>query len=894
MARDKKTTRKTASADPHFERESAKYENPIPSREFILEFMKDKGQPLPFAAVLNGLGLYSDDHEIALSRRLGAMSRDGQLLQNRRGLWCLPEKMDLRRGRVQGHRDGYGFVALDEGGADWVIPQQEMRKVLPGDRVLVAAKGTDRKGRTEAQIVQVIEEAERLLVGRFQQDRGVSYVAPSDPRVAQDFIIAPGDDLGAKPDQIVVFAVTQRGHKHLQPLARVVEVLGDHLAPGMEVQIAIRTFDLPDTFSDAVLREVGDLSPQVRPEDSAGRIDLRKLPLVTIDGEDARDFDDAVYCERKKSGGWRLWVAIADVSHYVRPGTALDREAENRGNSVYFPGFVIPMLPELLSNGLCSLNPDVDRLCMVCEMTVSEAGSLSSYRFYPAVMRSHSRFTYTRVWDLLNGAAPQSEREQQLLPALRELHALYGALAEARQQRGGLELDSRETKVIFNSERKIEKIVPVTRNDAHRLIEECMILANVASARYLNKQQMPALYRVHQGTNQRKLDTLREQLAVLRLSLGGGDEPSPKDYAQLLAKIAQRPDADAIQTLLLRSLTQAVYQSEMEPHFGLALNAYTHFTSPIRRYPDLVVHRALKAVLEKSEPVPVGCDSAVHYQVADLDRVGAHCSMTERRADEATRDVVNWLKCEFMEDKLGEVFDGTVTGVVGFGLFVELDEVFVEGLVHVSTLRNDYYHFDQARSALVGERGGQVFRLGDRLQVRVANVDLDQRQIDFHYLGRAETREPDRENDLGEEDIRARRLQAIRKAMAREGASTRDLDEKMRADDRRAGLLPPPARSRPERQGQERPGPERSSRDDGHAGKPGRRSGAGKPASTGGRSKSAAGKSGGGLSSSGKSSGGKSAGGKSAGGKPASGKSAGRAAGKGKSAAGKSPGKKRR
>lgn len=754
--------------DPHYAREAAKYDNPIPSREFILSFMAEKGTPLPFPAIMNGLQLYSEEHEIALERRLHAMARAGQLIKNRRELWCLPDKMDLKPARVETIRDGSGFAILDQGGDDWVLNAREMRKALHGDRVLVAAQGKDRRGRTEAIIVEIIEEEPRHIVGRLQQERGIFYIVPSDARIGQDVIVPPGEEGGAKPQQMVVARLTQRGHAHAQPMAKVVEVLGDHLAPGMEIEVALRQFDLPHQFSSAVEDEIAALKPVVAEHDKAGRIDLRDKFLVTIDGEDAKDFDDAVYCERKRGGGWRLWVAIADVSHYVRLNTALDEEAQKRGNSVYFPGAVIPMLPELLSNGLCSLKPNVDRLCLCCEMTVSEAGNLSSYRFYPAVMRSHNRFTYTRVWALLNNEPAQNEAEQKLLPSIRELHELYKCLAETRQQRGAIELETRETRVVFNEERKIEKIVPMIRNDAHKLIEECMILANVAAAKFLHKAEMPALYRVHEGPNQRKLEALREQLSTLGLYLGGGDEPSPKDYALLMARVAVRPDADNIQLLLLRSLTQAIYQPELNGHFGLALAAYTHYTSPIRRYPDLVVHRAIKAVLSKTDREMVGNDGAVHYDNAELEALGSSCSMTERRADEASRDVTSWLKCEYMRDKIGETYQGKVTSVAGFGLFVELDEIFVEGLVHVSSLRNDYYHFDGARQILKGERTGERFGLGDKLIIRVADVDLDQRKMDFHFIRKAETVSSSDDRELTEEDMRARRLASIRKAMARD------------------------------------------------------------------------------------------------------------------------------
>ncbi|NQD38967.1 ribonuclease R [Permianibacter sp. IMCC34836] len=849
-------------ADPHFDREQAKYDNPIPSREFILSFLTEKGAPLPFPAILNGLGLYSEDHEVALERRLKAMARDGQLVQNRRGLWCLPGKMDVKPGRIEGHRDGFGFVILDEGGDDWVLNEREMRKAMHGDRVLVAAQGRDRRGRIEALIVEVLGATPRHVVGRFHRQRGLAFVQASDTRISQDLIVPPGDEGGANDGQMVVVELAPRVSALSQPLAKVVEVLGDHLAPGMEIEVAIRQFDLPHQFPPAVEKEIAALAPVVQDADKKDRVDLRTLPLVTIDGEDAKDFDDAVYCERKKAGGWRLWVAIADVSHYVRRGSALDVEALNRGNSVYFPGFVIPMLPELLSNGLCSLKPDVDRLCLVCEMTVSDAGSLSSYRFYPAVMRSQQRFTYTRVWALLNGEPVQSEKERELLPALQELQALYQALADSRRQRGAIELDTRETKVLFNAERKIDRIVPVVRNDAHRLIEECMILANVAAARFLNKHEMPALYRVHQGPNLRKLEALREQLGMLGLALGGGAEPTPKDYAMLMSKIAARPDADTIQVLLLRSLTQAVYQPEMEPHFGLALTAYAHFTSPIRRYPDLVVHRGIKAILASealaTKTAMAGNEGAVRYDTAELEAVGSSNSMTERRADEATRDVTSWLKCEYMRDKLGETFAGRVTAVVGFGLFVELDEVFVEGLVHISSLRNDYYHFDAARQTLTGERSHEQFSLGDRIQVRVAEVDLDQRKIDFQFIERVRVgantaaTARSRTDEPTDAEMKAQRMAAIRKALARDGAGT--LPDKVLREGGGRGN-----RERSDSRGQRQGADAGASKKAGSSA--GRKETSGKPARAGGKAsngKASTGKSGASKSGASKSSAGKS------------------------------------
>ncbi|GAL23528.1 3'-to-5' exoribonuclease RNase R [Vibrio maritimus] len=536
---------------------------------------------------------------------------------------------------------------------------------------------------------------------------------------------------------VVVVEVTDRGSRSRGMMGQVVEVLGENMAPGMETQIAIRTHQIPHEWPEEVDKQVKQFGEFVPEEAKEGRVDLRDLPLVTIDGEDARDFDDAVYCERKKSGGWRLWVAIADVSYYVRPDTPLDKEAIVRGNSVYFPSQVVPMLPEVLSNGLCSLNPQVDRLCMVCEMTISETGKLSGYKHYEAVMNSHARLTYNKVSDILEGNEELRERYSAVVPHLHELHNMYKVLKGARDNRGAIEFETVETKFIFNAERKIDRIEPVVRNDAHKIIEECMILANIASASLVEKAKEPALYRVHETPGEERLQGFRDFLGELGLDLSGGLEPSPTDYAELIKKIGERQDKELIQTMLLRSMKQAVYNADNAGHFGLALKRYAHFTSPIRRYPDLLLHRAIKYLIAKQEGrntdrwTPTG---GYHYSFDDMDYYGEQCSMTERRADDATRDVADWLKCEYMQDHVGEVLDGVIANVTGFGFFVRLTELHIDGLVHISSLANDYYQFDPIGQRLIGESFGAIYRLGDAVKVKVLSVNLDDKQIDFELV----------------------------------------------------------------------------------------------------------------------------------------------------------------
>ncbi|CAE6926515.1 3'-5' exoribonuclease that releases 5'-nucleoside monophosphates and is involved in maturation of structured RNAs [Vibrio sp. B1FIG11] len=726
--------------DPFADRESKNYENPIPSREFILEFLEEAGVPMNRNDLFEALKLKGEEQYEGLRRRLRAMERDGQLVFTRRQCYALPEKLEMVKGYVIGHKDGHGWVR-PEGSVgkdnDIVLPHHQMKHIIHGDYVLVQPTDNSKRGRREGRLVRVLEERNTQIVGRFFLEYGYSYVVPDDSRISQDILIPNEHKAGARMGNVVVIEITDRGSRSRGMMGKVVEVLGENMAPGMETQIAIRTHQIPHDWPEAVDKQIENLGEEVPEEAKVGRVDLRDLPLVTIDGEDARDFDDAVYCEKKKSGGWRLWVAIADVSYYVRTDSALDKEAINRGNSVYFPSQVVPMLPEVLSNGLCSLNPQVDRLCMVCEMTISDTGKLSGYKHYEAVMNSHARLTYNKVGAILEGDEELRMRYHAVVPHLEELHAMYKVLKEARDNRGAIEFETVEAKFIFNADRKIESIEPVIRNDAHKIIEECMILANIASASYVEKAKEPALYRVHESPGELRLQGFRDFLSELGLDLKGGLEPSPTDYADLVKQIAERQDKELIQTMLLRSMKQAVYNADNAGHFGLALKRYAHFTSPIRRYPDLLLHRAIKYLIAKEEGrnqdrwTPTG---GYHYSFDDMDFYGEQCSMTERRADDATREVADWLKCEYMQDHVGDELDGVIANVTSFGFFVRLTELHIDGLVHISTLANDYYQFDPIGQRLIGESFGNIYRLGDAVKVKVLAVNLNDKQIDFELI----------------------------------------------------------------------------------------------------------------------------------------------------------------
>ena len=730
--------RRSRGADPFAEREAQKYERPIPSREAILHWLEEVDQPLPFERLLHDLKLTRAEDVEALNRRLAAMLRDGQLVQNRRGEYCLVKRLPLVAGTVIGHRDGFGFLKPDEGGDDVFLPPRQMRELMHGDRAVVRVQGRDARGRAEGSVVDVLERNTSELAGRYVEEKGVSYVVPDNARIAHTVQIPSMERGGARSGQMVVVEITQQPSKHSEVIGRVSRVMGERNAAGMATELAIHAHALPHAFPAAVEHDVDGLHPQVPEQAKQGRLDLRGTPLVTIDGEDARDFDDAVFCERQ-GDGFRLLVAIADVSHYVESDTALDQEARKRGNSVYFADRVIPMLPEVLSNGLCSINPQVDRLCLVCEMHVDRQGEVSRARFHEAVMRSAARFTYTKVAAILVDKDAKLRREfAPLVPHLENLHALYQVLARARARRGAIDFETNETRVVFDDQGGIAAIRPTVRNDAHKLIEECMIAANVQAAKFLAKHKLATLYRVHAGPKEESLEKLRAFLGTMGLSLGGGTKPEPAHYAQLLAKVKDRPDRHLIETVLLRSLAQAVYTPENVGHFGLALPFYAHFTSPIRRYPDLLVHRAIRHVLRG------GNERNFSYSVSHMDQLGSHCSMTERRADEATRDALDRLKAEYMRDKQGEEFDGLVTGVTNFGLFVQIKDLYVEGLIHVTSLPNDYYDHDPVGHRLVGERSGRVFRLTDPVRVKVAAVNVDERKIDFELVSGAPARRPRR------------------------------------------------------------------------------------------------------------------------------------------------------
>lgn len=743
----------TPADDPHADREAERYDNPVASRELILATLEELGKPLTHPQLAKHFGFFDDERVEALRRRLIAMSRDGQLQSDRRGSYQPLRDEELIRGRVQGHKDGFGFLIPDDGGADLVLSSRQMRLLFDGDIAMVRIAGYDHKGRREANVARVETRRYKHVIGRYREEDGVAYVQPDNPRLTQDILVQPGP-VGATQDQFVNVEITEYPTGRSLACGKIVEVLGDFMAPGMEIDIALRNYDIPHVWPTKVETEVATLSPEVdeAAKSEPGRVDIRNLPLMTIDGEDAKDFDDAVYAEKRRGGGFRLVVAIADVSHYVRPGTELDTEAKARGNSVYFPGHVVPMLPEILSNGLCSLNPHVDRLCMVCDITFSAAGKMTSNKFYPGVMHSQARTTYDQVSDFLvhsDGKAAKVLAErwpEAVKESLHTLFALFNVLRSVRETRGALDFDSGETRILFGGDRKIDRIVPVTRNKAHMLIEEMMLAANVAAANFVLKAKVPALFRNHDGPKNEKLNKLRVTLQALGLRFTASVKPTPSDFLDLIKQIADRPDKSIIETMLLRSLSQAVYSPNNIGHFGLAYEAYAHFTSPIRRYPDLLLHRAIRSVIAgesettlrqrmgravkgafggKVEPLPG------EVQMVSL---GEHCSMTERRADEATRDVMAWLKCEYMQDRVGEDFDGVIAAVTAFGFFVELEDVFVEGLVHISQLRDDYYQFDSTFHRLVGERTGKRFAIGEPVRIKVAAVNLDERKMDFQLI----------------------------------------------------------------------------------------------------------------------------------------------------------------
>ncbi|MFE8646745.1 ribonuclease R [Sphingomonas sp. NCPPB 2930] len=720
---------------------------------------------------------------------------------------------------VQGHRDGHGFLLRDDGQSDVFLPSNEMRAVLHKDRVKARIVRHDRKGRPEGRVLEIVERPPQPLIGRLLQESGVWLVAPEDKRYGQDILIPKGATGVAKPGQVVVVELTELPALYGQPVGRVVEVLGEVDDPGMEIEIAVRKYGVPHEFSDACLAAAKALPDKVRPQDHRNRVDLRDVPLVTIDGEDARDFDDAVYCEPAKIGranGWRLLVAIADVSHYVHTGNAIDIDAYDRATSVYFPRRVIPMLPEKLSNGLCSLNPEVERLCMVCDMLVTAKGEVHAYQFYPAVMFSHARFTYTEVAAILsNTRGPEAAKRKDRVEDLLNLSDVYRALLGARGVRGAVDFETTETQIVCDENGRIEKIVPRTRNEAHRLIEEAMLAANVCSADFILQGNQPGLYRVHEGPTPEKKEILRNYLKAMGVGITIGDDPVPGEFQAIAQATKDRPDAQQIHTMLLRSMQQAIYTPFNSGHFGLAYEAYTHFTSPIRRYPDLLVHRVIKAILGKTTyqlpglPTPGEAHAKLAKRLAQRVKApeqkpmkvvaspeamqawqaaGLHCSANERRADEASRDVEAWLKCKYMREHLGEEYGGVVTACTSFGIFVTLDAMYVEGLVHITELGGEYFRFDEARQELRGERTGIRYAVGSRLRVQVSRVDLDGRKIDFRLVREGEDLVSRAMRDKGgrEPDAAAGGASDSRSARPRKNRGARAED---------SALSPPPARS---------------------------------------------------------------------------------------------------
>lgn len=719
--------------DPFYEREKAKYERPTASREYILQAIEALGAPISFDDLADALLIPVDDEEgnIGLDRRLRAMLRDGQIISNRKGGFIPVDEKDLIRGRVQAHPNGFGFLVPDEGGDDLFIHAKQMDELFHNDHVVMRKAGVGRGGKTEGRLVEIIERAHTHMVGQIFYEDSIAFMEPANKRLTQDILISNDKTMGATDGQMVKVEITRQPTRRHQAQGQVVEILGDHMAPGMEIDVAISSHHIPNEWPEEALAESNALGDEVEESHKEGRKDYRHLPLITIDGEDAKDFDDAVYCEPNENG-WKVLVGIADVSHYVSTGSALDKEAENRATSIYFPGRVVPMLPESLSNGLCSLNPNVDRLCMMCEMQVDKTGHISSYSFHEGVFQSQARTTYNQVWSILSGGDDSAELMVQfadVLPNIYALYDLYKAMAGARAERGAIDFETVETKIQFSDDKKIEAIVPVFRNDAHKIVEECMIAANICAAKFIQKHSVPALYRVHDTPDPEKYEDLREFLMGFAIGLPANSQPDVKMYADVLDSAKERPEARLIQTVLLRSMKQAMYLPDCNGHFGLALDHYAHFTSPIRRYPDLMVHRAIRHILRG------GTKDDYNYTQGQLVALGEICSTAERRADEATRDATDWLKCEYMMDRVSETFSGMITGVASFGLFIELEDVYVEGMVHVTNLDKDYYEFDPVGHRLVGERTGQTYRLSDKVEVQVVRVDLEDRKIELELAG---------------------------------------------------------------------------------------------------------------------------------------------------------------
>ena len=745
MAKGQKN-KNSITDDPYADRESSNYAQPIASREYIIDLIKNESS-LDRRQLIKKLSIKGQVAREALRRRLNAMVRDGQLkYRKKKDVFYVSDPNKLISGKVEAHRDGYGFLLI-EGDEDIFLSEREMRTIFHGDEVLVSILGRTRRGGIEGKVEKITKRALTTVVGRINSDKNNFFVLPDNPRINHDIFLPEGlDGLSVEIGDYVVVNITMYPTSRGITQGKISKVLGGALAPGLEIDRAIHSFEIPNTWSFDVIDQVKELAEEPSEDDKKNRIDLRHLPFVTIDGEDAKDFDDAVFCEHHLNGEFTLWVAIADVSSYVPIGSVLDKAAYQRGTSIYFPGRVVPMLPEKISNGLCSLKPHLDRLSIVCEMKINDQGEIFDFDFYEAVIHSHGRLTYNEVAEVLAlvKKPPRiglKKRLEPLLPLLKNLFNLYQNLREQRTNRGAIDFETVETQIIFNTDKKIESIQPVIRNDAHKIIEECMLCANVAAAKFLSKQDIPTLYRVHESPKESKLENLRLYLAELNLRLSGGLKPEPSDYQSVMDSIKDRDDENLIQVMLLRSMNQAVYQSQNEGHFGLAYKAYLHFTSPIRRYPDLIVHRAIKSLIRsrkhcnhirRTDDASIIQKKQIYpYNDAQMTEIGMHASMTERRAEDATRDVMSWLKCEYLTEHLGEKLTGVITGVTRFGFFVELDDLFVEGLVHVNSLGSDFFRFEEAQQRMVGEKSGLTYVLGQRLKVVVSRVDLDERRIDL-------------------------------------------------------------------------------------------------------------------------------------------------------------------
>ena len=719
--------------DPRFREETERYGKPVPSREHLLKTLAEAQQPLKMDALVERLGIHERGLKQALEKRLGAMVRDGQLLLNRADEYCLIDRLQLVVGTVSGHRDGFGFLVPDAGGDDLFLPYREMRLVMHGDRVAARVTGRDERGRSEGSIVEVLERRTTQVAGRFSLEAGVGFLVPDNRRISHRIVIPPQQVGDARHGDLAVVEIIEQPSRNRDPVGRVTRVLPQGGSADTAIDLAIASHGLPHEFEAASLREARKYGREVDAASRAGRVDLRELALVTIDGEDARDFDDAVWAQ-EGAGGFRLIVAIADVSHYVRTGMELDVEARERATSVYFPNRVLPMLPEPLSNHLCSLMPKVDRLCMVCDMQVTKSGRVSSSSFHEAVMRSADRLTYTQVAAMLEGRDPKALREHStIMPSLECLQRVYEALRRWRETRGALDFEAPEVKVLVDEAGSVTDIREYPRNDAHRLIEECMIAANVEAARFLKKHKMPALFRIHGRPEEDRIQDLKRFLALRGVHLDIEGELEPARLQKALKLIAARPDAGVLQNAIIRSLPQALYQPLNIGHFGLALAEYAHFTSPIRRYPDLLVHRGIRHALAG------GTAADFEHSPREMEVLGQECSMRERRADEAARSVVAFLKCEYMRPKVGEEFDSVATGVAEFGIFVQLKGIQVDGLVHVTSLPRDYFRFHEGDRTLVGERTGMRLSIGDELRVRLIRVDSAERKIDFELVDKTGT-----------------------------------------------------------------------------------------------------------------------------------------------------------